>query len=263
MATPPDRTGRGGTHARSGSRLRPDAAPAGAPQHSKPVAVTRVGTRGRPGRTGPARIVAVAAAVVLIGGVAALFDVADRPRDAAAGRSAPGVVEAPTTEPAPAGAPGTLEELLRRRAEQNLLLLRSTLERDADTAALAARGVDAAGEGLSVVLSEQSDAGSASRIRARLDEQSEAGRSYARAVASADTAGADRARGRMAEASSDLGNVLAGITGGRIAASVPPQDAGQYRAFVDALAAGDMRQADLIAAWLRGRSARQGVALAG
>lgn len=66
----------------------------------------------------------------------------------------------------------------------------------------------------------------------------------------------------MAEVSRDLGAVLAGVTDGRIAAYVPPQDAAAYRAFVDALEAGDTRAAQEAAEWLEARSAREGAALA-
>jgi hypothetical protein len=66
----------------------------------------------------------------------------------------------------------------------------------------------------------------------------------------------------MAEVSRDLGAVLDGVTGGRIAEYVPPQDAAQYRAFVDALQAEDAAAAEEAAQWLRGRLSREGTALA-
>ena len=43
---------------------------------------------------------------------------------------------------------------------------------------------------------------------------------------------------------------------------VPPQDAAQYRAFVDALEGEDAAAAEEAAAWLRGRLSREGTALA-
>ena len=152
--------------------------------------------------------------------------------------------------------------MLAQRAEGVLLLLRSTWEGDEATAGQAAQRVAAASAGLSAVVAVWQDTALADRIRTGLDEQSAASRAYAAAVAVDDTAGADRARGRMGEISRELGDVLAGTTDGRIADYVPPQDAAQYRAYVDALAAGDAAGADAAAEWLRGRLSREGAALA-
>lgn len=155
-----------------------------------------------------------------------------------------------------------LEEQLAARAEGTLALLSSSWRGDVPAATLAARAVAASSSALSQVVAAWGDPELAARVRAGLDQQSAASRAYAEAVASGDAAGADRARAQMGEVSRRLGRVLDPVTDARIAAYVPPQDAAQYRAYVDALEAGDDRAAEQAAAWIRGRLVREGAALA-
>lgn len=281
METSPDRTRRSGGHGRSGPLLRTRDADAAPPRHQAPVAASRRGTRGRPGRSWPVTPVAGAAAVVVLlaaAGTSALLDDGDRRPPARADEAPAAPAAAPRTAPdrglpagvrtatgpgrTPADARAALETLLTARVEGNLSLLRSTWSRDEAGAAGAAEDLATSGAGLHAVLSAWWDDDLAGRVRTGLDEQSLASRAYAAAVAAGDGTAADRARGRMAEVSRALGGVLAGVTDGRIAGDVPPQDAAQYRAFVDALEADDAVRADEAAAWLRARLAREGAALA-
>lgn len=172
------------------------------------------------------------------------------------------MIAATAADRTPADARVALEEQLTARAEANLALLRSTWGGDASTAARAARDLAASSTGLSAVVTAWGDPSLASRLTTGLDEQSEASRAYAAAVASDDVAAADRARAQMADVSRRLGAVLDRVTDGRIAAYVPPQDAAKYRAYVDALQAEDEAAARDAAEWLRARLEREGAALA-
>lgn len=227
-----------------------------------------------------------AGAAVLIGGGAALLlggDDSGPASPTAAARPSAATSVVPTAAPSPppvapersaavtaataAGrTPGdaraALGELLTSRADGTLALLRSTLEGDEAAAAVAARTVAASSSGLADVVGAWYDTGTATRVRAGLDAQSEASRAYAGAVAAGDGAAADRARAQMGAVSRELGAVLDTVTDGRIADYVPPQDAAQYRAYVDGLGVGDAAGAEAAAQWLRGRLAREGVALA-
>ena len=282
METSPDRTSRNGGHARSGPLLRTRDADALPPRHRAPVATSREGTRARPRRAGRGPLLAGAGALVLlVGGAALVLDGDDAaPRASAAGprpsSATSSVASEPSVAPAqsgavvaatsagrtPAAARAALEEQLGARAEATLALLRSTWQGDDAAAARAARGITRSSAGLSAVVASWWDTALATRVADGLDQQSAASADYAAAVASGDVAGADRARTRMGEVSRALGTVLDGVTGGRIAAYVPPQDAAQHRAFVDALERGDARAAEDAAAWLRGRLVREGTALA-
>lgn len=278
MGTSLDRTRRSGGHARSGPLLRARDAEALPPRHQAPVTRSREGTRARSGGRRPVALAACAAAVVLLGGGAALLPGGDDPRStpsAAAGRPS----AAPSLPPAQAGpsaavaaatataataddAGAAMQQLLAALADGNLALLRSTWAGDAAAASRAAQAVATSSSGLSAVLGAWYDPATATLIRSDLDRQSEASRAYAGAVAAADLPAADRARARMGEVSRRLGEVLDKVTDGRIAGYVPPQDAAQYRAYVDALEAGDTVGRDEAARWLRGRLAREGAALA-
>ena len=174
----------------------------------------------------------------------------------------PAVVRATAADRTPADARAALGEQLAARADANLGLLRSTWEGDRAAADRAAAAVAASSTGMSAVVTAWRDTALADELEAGLDRQSEASQAYAAAVASGDVDAADRARAEMAEVSRELGAVLAGVTGGRIAEYVPPQDAAKYRAFVDALEAGDTRAAQEAAQWLEARLAREGAALA-
>lgn len=282
METSPDRTRRSGGHARSGPLLRARDAEAVPPRHRAPVTGSGKGRRARSRGRRPAVLAAgLAGAVVLLGGGAALLSGGEaRPGSSAAGArptvaasSVPSSAAPPPAGPAtPAAVVSTartagearaaVEELLAARADANLALLRSTWSGDEDTASQAAQAVATSSSGLSAVVGNWYDTAAATRIRTGLDEQSEASRAYAAAVAAGDVTAADEARAQMGEVSRDLGEVLDSVTDGRIADYVPPQDAAQYRAYVDALDAGDAAGTDEAARWLQGRLAREGAALA-
>ena len=284
METSPDRTSRSGGHGRSGPllRTRVDAAP---PRHRAPVAASRGGARARPARIGkgPLTAAGVGVAVLLASGAALLAD-GDDPRpgasasdirpsagappsplvtpDAADAALSRAVVAATAADRTSARARAALEEQMAARAEGNLALLRGAWRRDDAAAARAARAVAASSTGLSAVVAAWWDTALAERIASGLDQQSQASQAYAAAVGLGDVAAADDARARMGEVSRELGRVLDGVTQGRIATYVPPQDAAQYRAFVDALEAEDAATAEQVAAWVRGRLLREGTALA-
>lgn len=287
METSPDRTRRSGGHARTGPLLRTRDAEAAPPRHRAPVGSSRDGKRARPRRSGPVLLAAGAAgvAVLLAGGSALMADGDDaRPSAPAAAAQPSEAVDAasPEASPRPAAdaalsaavsaataagrtptdARAALEEQLAARAAGNLALLRSTWAGDEAAAARAARALATSSTGLSAVVTAWRDTDLAIRLRTGLDEQSQASRAYAAAVASGDVTAADEARARMGEVSRDLGAVLDTATDGRIAAYVPPQDAAKYRAYVDALQAKDVAAADEAAEWLRGRLTREGAALA-
>jgi hypothetical protein len=282
MQTSPDRTRRSGGHARSGPLLRVRDAEAAPPRHRAPAARSREGTRARSGGRRSVALAACAGAVVLLGGGAALLLGGDDPRPtppAAAGRpsAAPSVPSSAPTPPAQAGpsaavaaataatadaAGAAVRELMAALADGNLALLRSTWAGEGAAASQAAQAVATSSSDLSAVLSAWYDPATATQIRSGLDQQSEASRAYAGAVAAADVPAADRARARMGEVSRRLGEVLDEVTDGRIAGYVPPQDAAQYRAYVDALEGGDTVDRDEAARWLRGRLVREGAALA-
>jgi hypothetical protein len=286
MQTSPDRSRRSGGHARSGPLLRPRDADAAQPRHRAPVA-TRTGTRARSSRVSTAVLAAGAAGavVVLVGGATVLLggdEPSARPSGTTARPSAAASAASPSVPPAsPEDAATTaavtaatgpdrtaadvraaLVEQLAARADANLALLRSTHAEDEAGAARAAQAVASSTAGLSSVVAVVQDEALAARLRTGLDRQTGASRDYAAAVAAGDVPAADRARAEMGAVSRDLGRVLAGVTGGRIAAYVPPQDAAQYRAYVDALEQGDTAAADEAATWLRARLAREGAALA-
>lgn len=283
METSPDRTRRSGGHARSGPLLRTRDTDAAPPRHRAATAVPREGTRGRPRGRRPVLMAAGAAgvAVLLVGGLSLVMDgdgapssdVAG-PRPSASSAASPFATPNAATQLSPAVLAATaadrtaedvraaLEEQMSARAEANLALLRSTWAGDRAAAGRAARAVVASNSGVSAVVTAWRDADLAGRIRSGFEEQSDASTAYATAIASGDQAAADAARGRMGEVSRGLGDVLDGVTDGRIADYVPPQDAAQYRAYVDALHAEDAAAADQAAAWLRSRLSREGAALA-
>lgn len=224
---------------------------------------------------------AAGVAVLLVGGLSLVMDgdgapssdVAG-PRPSASSAASPFATPNAATQLSPAVLAATaadrtaedvraaLEEQMSARAEANLALLRSTWAGDRAAAGRAARAVVASNSGVSAVVTAWRDADLAGRIRSGFEEQSDASTAYATAIASGDQAAADAARGRMGEVSRGLGDVLDGVTDGRIADYVPPQDAAQYRAYVDALHAEDAAAADQAAAWLRSRLSREGAALA-
>jgi hypothetical protein len=278
MTTSPDRTRRSGGHARSGPLLRTRDVDAAPPRHRAPVATSSQGTRARPRPRPRGRVVLAAGAagvvVLLVGGAALLADrdgpPASGPRasaDASSGATSeaelsPSVIAATAAGRTPAQARTALQEQLSARADANLALLRSTWASDEAASARAAEALSRTSEGFAAVVAAWEDRALATRLRAGLDEQSQASRDYATAVAASDTVSADWARGRMAEVSRGLGAELARLTRGGIASHVPPQDAAKYRMFVDALEAGDAAAADATAKWLRARLGREGVALA-
>lgn len=287
METSPDKTRRSGGHARSGPLLRARDAEAPPPRHRAPAATSREGTRARSSGVRPALLAAGAAgaAVVLIGGATLALGGDDAPAAPSTAAPRASATSAPATPsaapPAPADAQlsaavtaataadrtpadlrAALQEQLTARANANLALLRSAWAGDEAAATVAEQALATSSEGLAAVVSAWRDPDLASRIRAGLDDQSEASRAYAAAVGRGDTAAADEGRTRMGEVSRELGGLLDGVTDGGIATYVPPQDAARYRAFVDALEAEDAEAADEQAQWLRSRLAREGLALA-
>lgn len=282
-------------------RPRRPAADNPAPLHRAPADTKRTGTRVKPSPSSRVPLIAggAVASVLLVTAAAALVGGGDDPgatargaRPSAASTAAPeptaSVEPSPAIEPnapvepdAPGAQPRSaavtaattdggspdavrpaLEQVLAARAAGNTALLGAVVAGDDAGAAAATDAVTGSSEDLVSVVSAWDSPELATELRLGLDQQTAASRAYAEAVAAGDAVEADRARAAMGSVSRTLGATLERVTGGDIAAYVPPQDAGRLRAFVDARSAGDAEEASEHEQWLRARLTREGAALA-
>ncbi len=297
METSPGRTRRSGGHARSRTRCCERATPAAAPpQHRAPRRRLAGGDAGRdpvlvaprcspPGPPARRSCSAAERPSCSAGTTPARARPEPRHRPSAAtsvvptaptvrGRRAPvTTVRAPASRPPPSP-PRRPPDGHRRRTGGAGGAPDGSSRRQPRAAAEHARGRRGGGgawrrgrgarraAALAAVVGAWYDTGTATRVRAGLDAQSEASRATPERSRPGTAPAPTRPGREMGAVSRALGAVLDPVTGGRIADYVPPQDAAQYRAYVDGLDAGDAAGAGAAAQWLRGRLAREGVALA-